>query len=78
MTKNAQEVLQVALALDEAERAEIVAALLSSLEPADVGVEEAWREEIRRRVAEIDAGEVELVPWETVRKDLFARLNDQS
>ena len=78
MTKNAQEVLQVALALDEAERAEIVTALLSSLEPAEVGVEEAWREEIRRRVAEIDAGEVELVPWETVRKDLFARLNDQS
>jgi putative addiction module component (TIGR02574 family) len=78
MTKNAQQVLQVALALDEAERAEIVTALLSSLEPGVVGVEGAWREEIRRRVAEIDAGEVELVPWETVRKDLFSRLNDRS
>ncbi|MBZ0111167.1 MAG: addiction module protein [Thermoanaerobaculia bacterium] len=66
MTNNARQGRRDALALDEAERGEIAVA----------GVEEAWRHEVRRRVAETDAGEVELVPGETVRKDLVSRLND--
>jgi hypothetical protein len=32
-------------------------------------------EEIRRRVAEIDAGTVELIPWEEVRAELFGHQN---
>lgn len=31
-------------------------------------VEEAWDAEIRRRIKEIDAGVVELVPWEEVKR----------
>jgi putative addiction module component (TIGR02574 family) len=34
-------------------------------------VEAAWSEEIERRLAEIDAGTVELIPWEDVRAELF-------
>lgn len=39
-----------------------------SLEP---DVEETWSEEIKRRLAEIDAGTLELIPWEEVRSELF-------
>lgn len=38
----------------------------------DPDVEAAWSEEIRRRLAEIDAGTVELIPWEEVRDELFS------
>jgi len=30
-----------------------------------------WSKEIKRRLAEIDAGAVELFPWEEVRAELF-------
>jgi len=36
-------------------------------------VEAAWSEEIKRRVTEIDAGTVELIPWEEVRAELFGQ-----
>jgi putative addiction module component (TIGR02574 family) len=45
---------------------------LETLEPvSDPDVEAAWSEEIKRRVAEIEAETVELVPWEEVRSALF-------
>jgi putative addiction module component (TIGR02574 family) len=34
-------------------------------------VESAWSAEIERRLAEIDAGMVELIAWEDVRAELF-------
>ena len=34
-------------------------------------VEGAWSAEIERRLVEIDAGTVELIPWEDVRSELF-------
>lgn len=34
-------------------------------------VEAAWSTEIERRLVEIDAGTVELVPWDDVRSELF-------
>ena len=77
MTTKAEAVLTLALDLPDGERAEIAGALLESLEPpSDVDVEKAWRNEVARRVAAIDSGEVELVPWEQVRENLFSRLNE--
>ena len=66
MTKNAEAILRDALDLDEGERAEMAAALLESLEPAadEHEIELAWREEVKRRVAEIDGRQAELIPWE--------------
>jgi len=62
---------QKAAQLDEAERAELALALIESLEgKADVGAEESWRIEVERRIAEIDRGEVQLIPGDEV----FARL----
>ena len=46
--------------------------LLESLEIADQeGVEAAWLEEIERRVAELDSGAVESVPWTEVKSKVF-------
>ena len=40
-------------------------------EGSDQEIEAAWSQEIERRLAEIDAGSVELIPWEEVRAELF-------
>jgi putative addiction module component (TIGR02574 family) len=65
------ELKQKAAQLSEAERAELVLALIESLDgEVDTGVDEAWRVEIERRIAEIDRGEVQLIPGDEV----FARL----
>jgi len=45
------------LTLSEPERAELAHELIKSLDaPADEGVEDAWDQEIIRRIAQIDAG----------------------
>lgn len=47
MSPLAREVLELALALDEADRATVAGALIESLEaPAESGVEQAWSEVI--------------------------------
>jgi putative addiction module component (TIGR02574 family) len=57
--------------LSEHERAELALALIESLDgEVDTGADEAWRVEIERRIAEIDRGEVRLIPGDEV----FARL----
>lgn len=69
MTKAAQDLLAEALRLDVSERARIAAQLLESLdgEPEE-GVEEAWAEEVERRMALIEAGTAKLEPWEDVKR----------
>jgi putative addiction module component (TIGR02574 family) len=46
-------------------------ATLDPISTSEPDVEAAWSAEIERRLAEIDAGTVELIPWENVRKELF-------
>ncbi len=62
-------VYQAALALPEEERAELADRLLNTLSP-DIPsqLHPAWRDELRRRSAQVDAGEVDLVSWEEVRR----------
>jgi putative addiction module component (TIGR02574 family) len=72
MSPKANEVLEQALSLDEADRATVAGALIESLEgPADPDAEEAWSQEIRRRVEALEAGSVKTVPWSEVRERLF-------
>jgi putative addiction module component (TIGR02574 family) len=57
--------------LSESERAELALALIESLDrEVEAGVDEAWRIEVERRIAEIDRGEIQLIPGDEV----FARL----
>jgi putative addiction module component (TIGR02574 family) len=78
MTKAAQAVLADALRLDADARAELAAELLASLDgPADADAEAAWDAEIERRINAIEAGEIRLEPWESVKrrieKDILGR-----
>jgi putative addiction module component (TIGR02574 family) len=78
MGRKLNELFREASELTERERAELAGLLLESLEgEPDENVEAAWAEEIERRVRQIDSGEVETVPWEQVRAELYARLNDK-
>lgn len=69
---DAARLLEEALALTADERAHIARHLIHSLEPEDVDAADAWNEEIRRRVDEIQAGTADLGDWETVRVRLEA------
>ncbi len=40
---------------------------------SEEGVEDAWRVEIERRMAELDSGAVEAAPWEELRARLYRR-----
>ena len=65
-----------ALLLPEAERAELAHSLVLSLDgPADADAEQAWEAEIRRRLAEIDAGTAELIDREELRRRMRARMS---
>ncbi len=60
-----------AMQLNAGDRAVLAGLLLESLEPrVDDGVDEAWREEIERRLHEIDQGTVTPVAWAQVRARL--------
>ncbi|TMQ04420.1 MAG: addiction module component, family protein [Deltaproteobacteria bacterium] len=66
-------VLEDALALAVDERARIAHELIRSLEPGDDEAADAlWRDEICKRVDEIEAGSAELEDWKTVRLRLEA------
>jgi putative addiction module component (TIGR02574 family) len=57
---DAARLLEAALQLAPRERAELVEALTASLDGSDLG--EAWESEIRKRIADVDAGRVKSVP----------------
>ena len=74
------DVLGEALKLPAEERAALAGHLIASLEDAEPAeeAERAWADEIQRRVAALDAGNVELVPWEQVRARISARLKQRA
>lgn len=72
MPREAAQLLHEALELPAEDRAALADSLLESLdETIDTGAEQAWREEIERRIVSIDEGTAKLVPWD----DVYARLN---
>jgi putative addiction module component (TIGR02574 family) len=71
MTATVQELLTTALRLSEDERADLATSLIESLDhPFDADARDAWAEEIRRRVEELDHGTVKTVPWDEARKTI--------
>ena len=74
MTTHVTELFEKASVLSESDRATLAGLLIESLESEiDPDVEEAWREEIERRMAELDSGAVQAVPWELVKARLLRR-----
>ena len=74
MSTHVTELFEKASILSAEERATLAGLLIESLESEiDPDIEEGWRLEIKRRLAELDAGTVETVPWETVKAKLLQR-----
>lgn len=70
-------IIDEAMRLSPAQRAALASSLIESLEGkrVDAGAEAAWAREIARRIAEIEAGKVKLVPWSQVRRRVLARIH---
>lgn len=75
MSSAAKKILEDAMALADEEREELAAHLLGSL-PAtgEQEIEAEWMAEVRRRMADVDAGKVSMIPWEEARQVLRERL----
>lgn len=77
MTAIARKLYQEALTLAVDDRANLAALLIESLDPkTEDGVEAAWRVEVGKRVAALDAGEVQPVAWEDAEEMIFGDLSD--
>ena len=79
MTPRVSEVLEKALALSTQERGLLIDQLIESLDegPVEEGVEEAWGEEIKRRVDDIRSGKVKMIPGEQVLRELAQEFPDE-
>lgn len=69
MSSSLEKITEQARALPAEERVKLVEALLESLRSPLSDVEAAWSEEIARRVAEFDRGEIATYPAEDVFAD---------
>jgi putative addiction module component (TIGR02574 family) len=67
------EVLEAeAMKLTPGERADLADKLWLSVHSREE-VDAAWDAEIARRIQQVDSGEVECIPWETVMAELRAK-----
>ena len=67
-----EQLLTLALGLPPDKRAEIAGRLIESLDlPPDEDVEEAWSEEIQRRLERLDSGMARTVPWSEARRRIW-------
>ena len=72
MSTDLEEIAAAALALSEEDRADLLVRLMESLDgPPDADVEQAWADEIARRLEEVRSGKETPVPWAEVRKRLI-------
>lgn len=74
MPSVAEELEAAALSLPRAERARLAERLLASLDD-EAEVEEAWRDEVRRRLEAYRKGAVEAVPARKVLEEARDRLS---
>lgn len=76
---NFSHALEVASALPEAERVQLVDALIDGLNPTDAApLSDAWLAEIDRRSDLYDAGGVSTASWETVRERVRERVEQRA
>ena len=75
MARSGRDLFDEAMRLEPQERSTLMRLLIEALDADDPeeGVEDAWRVEIERRMAELDSGSVETIPWEEVRARLYRR-----
>lgn len=75
MASTTSQLLTEALELPRADRAELAARLLESLDDEEVSIDESvWAERLERRAAEIGNGTAELVSWDEMRERMRVEL----
>ena len=75
MSRDAGDILKEALALPPEARAALADYLWDSLDPeVDPDAEEAWRQEIKQRIVDLDSEKIAAVPWSEARARLLAKL----
>jgi putative addiction module component (TIGR02574 family) len=75
VTQEADDLLKKALTLPPNERATLAGSLIESLEEVDeASVQDAWDDEIARRIEELDSGKAETISWDEVRRRIATKL----
>ena len=75
MSRTAAEILEEARQLPATERDWIVQELLGEGDvPGEEEIDESWKTEVERRIAEIDSGAVKMIPGEEVLARMDLRL----
>lgn len=75
MAEDVSELLKKAMALPTEARAALAGQLLDSLDQTiDTTAEAEWEKEIERRVAQLESGSVQTIPWTEVRRRLSDKL----
>jgi putative addiction module component (TIGR02574 family) len=77
MSPEVSDLLKRALALSADERAALANTLLDSLETTGGSVQEAWDEEVARRIEDLKKGKGVTVPWEQLHRELLAMVNER-
>ena len=76
MTEEVCDLLKKALALPAEARAALAGSLLESLDDTvAASAEEAWSQEIARRIEELDSGKMKPILWAEARRQISAILN---
>lgn len=71
MTSSAKKILDEAMGLPQAERRLLAEALLeSTTEESEHEIDPAWRDEVLRRIEQVQRGEVQPEPWSEVRRQI--------
>jgi putative addiction module component (TIGR02574 family) len=73
MSQRADKLFDDAQELPDEERAILALQLLDSVGEPEPAIERAWRDEVRQRVADVEAGRATLTPWDEARQRIFAR-----
>ena len=73
MSRRADKLFEDAQALPDEERAILALQLLDSVGEPEPEIERAWSDEVRQRLADIDAGRTRLAPWDEAKARIFAR-----
>ena len=76
MSPEVSDLLKRALALPVDERAALANTLLDSRDTANESVQEAWDNEVARRIEDLKTGKAVTVPWEQLHRELLAMVND--
>lgn len=75
MKQDVSELLKKAMELPAEACAALASSLFESLDDqVDASAEEEWKQEIARRMAELDSGKVRPIPWAEARRQISAIL----